>query len=232
MPHGVRIAATLTSVSLMCLSCAGARLEGAATEQPLAKPTALLVYDFAVTPEDVVADTLGPSFEAQPTDATQPSDEDHAIARALSDAIVAKLREKGIDAARSEATSAVPKNALLLQGQFVTIKKGSRVARMAIGFGAGRQELRVQAQMYQWTGANLRHVKFSEAVAHGDRMPGMAAPVAVGTVVTGGLLAPVLVSGSLNVGQEVVGGLRPTLDRLAGAIADDTAKLYRDRGWL
>ena len=210
MSRAIHLALTLASLWLVSLGCAGARFEGVVEEEPLAKPTVLLVYDFAVTPEDLVGDALGPSF-----DAPAPNDEAHAIARELSEAIVAKLAAKGIQTARADGSSAVAQDALLLQGQFVTIEKGSRVARMAIGFGAGQQQLRVQAQMYQWTGTELRRVKQAEAMAHGDSAPGMGVPVAVGAVVTGGVLLPVIVSGSMNVGQEVIGGLRPTLGRLA-----------------
>ncbi len=103
---------------------------------------------------------------------------------------------------------------------------------MAIGFGAGQQQLRVQAQTYQWTGSELRRVKHAEAGAHGDSAPGMGVPVAVGAVATGGILLPVIMSGGMNVGQEVIGGLRPTLGRLADVIADNMVKFYRERGWL
>ena len=227
MTRAIQLAVALACLGLVCLGCAGASYQGVLQEEPLAKPPTLLVYDFAVTPEDLVGDTLGPSFESPP-----PNDEPHAIARELTETLVKKLSAKGIQAGRADASSAVPKDALLLQGQFVKIEQGSRAARMAIGFGAGQKQLRVQAQMYQWTGSELRRVKQAEAEAHGDSAPGMGVPVAVGTVATGGLLLPVIVSGSMNVGQEVIGGLRPTLGRLADVIADNLVKFYRERGWL
>jgi hypothetical protein len=227
MRRSIEFAALVSIVSL--LGCAGSRVTKSVEEEPrpLAKPSTLLVYDFAVTADDLVGDALGADFDPPP-----PSDRDHAMARLLTDDIVAKLGEKGIAASRAETSSVVPEDALLLQGQFVTIKEGSRAARMAIGFGAGRRELRVLAQMYQWTGAELRRIQHAEAQAHGDRMPGMAAPMAVGAVVSGGVLLPILISGSMNVGQEITGDLRRTIGRLAAAIADNTANFYRARGWL
>jgi hypothetical protein len=36
----------------------------------------------------------------------------------------------------------------------------------------------------------------------------------------------------MNVAQEVVGELRPTLARLADVIAGNVAAFYRQRGWL
>ncbi len=227
MTRAIQLAVALACLWLVSLGCAGATYQGVVQEEPLAKPPMLLVYDFAVTPEDLVGDALGPNFEAPP-----PNDEPHAIARELTEALVKKLGAKGIQAARADASSAVPKDALLLQGQFVRIEQGSRVARMVLGFGAGQQQLRVQAQTYQWTGTELRRVKQAEAGAHGDSAPGTSVPMAVGAIATGGILLPVIVSGSMNVGQEVLGGLRPTLGRLADVIADNMVKFYRERGWL
>jgi hypothetical protein len=227
MTRAIQLAVFLACLWLVCFGCAGASYQGVLGDEPLAKPTTLLVYDFAVSPEDLVGDALGPNFDAPP-----PNDESHAIARELSEALVAKLGAKGIQAIRADSSYAVPTDALLLQGQFVRIQQGSRVARMAIGFGAGQQQLRVQAQMYQWTGTELRRVEQAEAEAHGDRAPGMGVPMAAGAVVTGGVLMPLIVSGSMNVGQEVIGGLRPTVGRLADVIADNLVKLYRERGWL
>jgi hypothetical protein len=227
MARAIQLAVLFTCVWLACLGCAGASYQGAVQQEPLARPSMLLVYDFAVTSEDLVGDALGPNFESPP-----PDDEPHAVARELTETLVARLAAKGIQAARADASSAVPKDALLLQGQFVKIQQGSRVARMAIGFGAGQQQLQVQAQTYQWTGTELRRVKLAGAEAHGDSAPGMGVPVVMGAVVTGGVLLPVIVSGSMNVGQEVIGGLRPTVGRLADVIADNMVKFYRERGWL
>ena len=227
MSRAIHLALTLASLWLVCLGCAGARFEGVVEEEPFAKPTMLLVYDFAVTPEDLVGDALGPSF-----DAPAPNDEAHAIARELSEAIVAKLAAKGIQTARADGSSAVPQDALLLQGQFVTIEKGSRVARMAIGFGAGQQQLRVQAQMYQWTGTELRRVKQAEARAHGDSAPGMGSTDGRGR--------------RRHRRHPAAGDRERQHERRAGGhrwassnprssgdvIADNLVKFYRERGWL
>ena len=231
MRRGIRFPAALASLSILCLGCAGASFEGFAKESPVAKPSVLLVYDFAVTPEDVVVDTFGSDF-APPEALSQRRDENRTIARELSEAVVAKLREQGINAGRAESWSAVPADALLLKGQFVTINQGSRVARMTIGFGVGREELRVQVQTYQWTGVEMRRIKQAEARAHGDRMPGVAPAVALGAATGGVALVPVIVASGLNIGQEVKGELRPTLGRMADVLAEQMASFYRDQDWL
>src|SRR5262245_2167745 len=110
--HGGRFVAVTVFLWAVCFGCAGARLTETADGRPLAKPPTLLVYDFAVTPDDLVGDALGADFDP-PT----PNDPNHAIARQLTEAIVEKLLEKRIRAARAEAAPEVPKDALLLQGQ-------------------------------------------------------------------------------------------------------------------
>ena len=62
--------------------------------------------------DDLVGDVLGANFEPPPR-----TDKDHAIARQLTDTIVAKLREKGINASRADDVRAVPKDALVLELQ-------------------------------------------------------------------------------------------------------------------
>jgi hypothetical protein len=222
-----RAAALLGLACASFLACAGTRYAGVTEEEPLAKPSALLVYDFAVSADDLVGDALGPAF-----DPPQPGDRDHAIARELSEALVAKLREKGIAAERAETPTPLARGHLLLQGQFVTMNEGNRLTRMVIGFGAGRQEVRVQVQMYEWTGTEMRRLQLAEAGAHGDRMPGLAAGLGVGTAVTGAVMAPMMIGGTVQLAREGGTVLRPTLDRLAEEIAAQTAQFYRDRGWL
>jgi hypothetical protein len=235
MNRATRCAAALASLSILYLGCAGASVEGAQRINPyvpLARPPVFLVYDFAVTPEDVVVDSFGSDF-APPQESPEPLDDDRAVARALAEAIVERLQGRGISAQHCGPWSEVPANAFVLKGQFVTINEGSRLARMTIGFGVGRQDLRVRAQVYQWSGTLMHRVRRKEARGHGDRMPGMALPMGVGAAATGGVaLLPAVIGGSLQVTQEVVGELRPTIHRLADVITEETVQFYQSEGWL
>jgi len=190
-----------------------------------------LVYDFAVTPSDVVSDTLGSTFGRS----TSPSNKDIAQARQVADSLasqlVAKLGKRGINAARASYDRAPPMNAIVLKGQFVSVDKGSRAKRMVIGFGAGSSELRVRGQVYQATEYGLRRIVQAEAKATGSKMPGMAVPVAGGAA-AGTVATSAVISGGMNVTKEVRGGLDSDAGNLADEIAKRAEAFYKRQGWL
>jgi hypothetical protein len=228
--------AALASCVALCvgLACASARIkseERYAEDERLPRPGVLLVYDFAVTPNDVVVDTLGSEFAGS----TSPSSEDvkraRQVAASLSTQLVSKLLARGINAARATRARVPPVNAMVLKGEFISIDEGSRVKRMVIGFGAGSSELRVRAHVYQATPHGLRRIARAEAKATGSRTPGMAVPVGVGAA-AGRVATSAVVSGGMNVAREVRGGMDADAGRLADEIAKRAEAFYKGQGWL
>jgi hypothetical protein len=216
------------------LACASAKVENVqryAEGERLPQANVLLVYDFAVTPGDVVSDTLGSAFGRS----TSPSSKDIAQAREVADLlasqIVAKLRERGINGERASYDRVPPLNALVLKGQFITVDEGNRAKRMVIGFGAGSSELRIQAQVYQATQSGMRRIARAEAKATGSKTPGMAVPVAGGAA-AGTAATSAVISGGMNVTREIRGGLDKDAGRLAEEIADRAEAFYKRQGWL
>ncbi len=211
--------------------CARATTEGArryvapGTEIP--RPPVVLVYRFALDADDVALDTLGMR------DATQAeiSSEGRAVQNQLALQIVADLNDRGISAQRGSDAVPVPTNAFLLKGQFVTIDEGSRVRRMVIGFGSGSERLETRVQVYRETPNGKIRVAAAEVNAQGNRMPGMAGPMAVGAA-TGTAARAAVISGGMNVAQEVSGGLGQAINNISGEIADRAEAFYRDKGWL
>ena len=71
----------------------------------LPKPDRVLVYDFAVTPEEVDLDRgLGPTVMREVTSGSQTQEEiqlGHAVAKALTESLVEDLRQQGINAYRA-----------------------------------------------------------------------------------------------------------------------------------
>ena len=114
------------------LGCAGSGVTPTepATSERIPRPAVLLVYDFAVGPNDVVVDTLGHEFQSETTERTKEEKTAYATANSLSEQLVAKLAKRGITAERAEDNQQPPLHALILKGQFLTINKGSRIKRM------------------------------------------------------------------------------------------------------
>jgi len=101
---------------------------------------------------------------------------------------------------------------------------------MIIGFGAGMTELRARGQVYQVTEARLQRISEGEGHSHGDRMPGMAVPVGVGAV-AGRVVTSVIISGGMNIVQEISGELKNDVSRLADQIAERAVDFYTRQGW-
>jgi hypothetical protein len=216
------------------LACASAKVENVqrhAEGERLPQPGVLLVYDFAVTPDEVVVDTLGSEFGGSASPSSKEVQQARQVAASLSTQLVSKLGERGINAERATDARVPPMNAMVLKGEFVSIDKGSRVKRMVIGFGAGSSELRVRAHVYQATPYGLRRIARAEAKATGSKTPGMAVPVGAGAAM-GATARSAVISGGMNVAREVRGGMDADAGRLADEIADRAEAFYKRQGWL
>ena len=96
------------------------------------------------------------------------------------------------------------------------------------------EELRwSEAQVEARAGAEwgLRRIVQAEATAKGNKMPGMAVPVGAGAI-AGNAARSAVISGGMNVVQEVTGGLDSDAGRLAGELAKRAEDFYKRQGWL
>jgi hypothetical protein len=222
----------LLTALTFALACASTTVESMQRmPDRLPRPPVVVVYDFAVSADEAVVDIFGNEFAAGPESAPPASDQAHKVAQALSQAIVAALDQRGIQAVRGTRGDTPPLDALLLKGQFLKIEQGSRLKRMTIGFGAGAPELRVRAQVYQVTAEGLRRVSEGEGAAVGAKTPGMALPVAGGALL-GTVATAAVVSGSINLAREVKGAVDDETSQIARELADRARKYYEQQGWL
>ena len=216
------------------LACAGAKIgsvERYAADERLPQPGVFFVYDFAVTPDDVVVDTLGSEFGGRTSPPSKEVQQARQVAASLSTQLVSKLLARGVNAARVTAARVPPMHAMVLKGEFVSIDKGSRVKRMVIGFGAGSGELRVRGQVYQATAFGLRRIAQAEATATGSKTPGMAVPVGAGAAL-GQAATSAVVGGGMTVARDVGGGMDADAGRLADEITQRVEAFYKRQGWL
>jgi hypothetical protein len=218
----------------LLIACAGSGVKNNkryVAEEDVIRPPVLLVYDFAVHPSDVSAGAASYGYSEESDLSDKELKEGREMANAVSEALVAKLRERGVRARRASRHEEPPLHALLLEGQFVTIKKGSALARTVIGFGAGSTKLEARVQAYQATESGLHRIADADVSAHGSRKPGMAVPVAGGAAM-GTAAVSAAVSGGLSVVSEVQGKRNPDASRMAEQIAERVAGFYERRGWL
>jgi hypothetical protein len=219
---------------LFAFGCAGAKVSTgrrAVPDAEIARPSTIVVHDFAVSSSEVVADTFGPEFTSGPGDTSERAILGQNTANALAEKLVAELRDRGIRAERASSNSAPPVSALVIKGQFVTVDEGDRMKRMTIGLGAGTSHLIARVQVYQMTERGLRRIVQAEAKAHGSKMPGMAVPM-VGGAAMGTLAVSAAISGGMNIIKEGRASMDADAGRMAEEIAERAEAFYKRQGWL
>ena len=223
--------ALLMLIALGCATASVQTLSAPPRDGTLAKPPVLLVYDFATSAYDVAVDSLGPSVISSGSQTSKQAKTAHKIAQLLSEKLAQKLNARGIRAKRATDGEIPPIDAFILRGHFLTIDEGSRVMRMVVGFGAGGKELRVRVQVYQQGEEGTRRIASAEAWTTDSKMPGMAVPVGAGAML-GNAATSAMISGGMNVAQEVTGRMSQDVDRLAEKLADRAAKFYGRQRWI
>lgn len=223
--------------ALMIAACAttpAPQFERSDTAHAVERPERILVYDFAGTRGDLPPDALVTGYFEQ-GEAAQ-TDEDVELGRQLggelAQQVVARLRDAGIDAYRV-GYGPVPKlGDVVLRGEFVSVRPGSRSMRVLVGFGAGRGEMSTLVEAFQITATGPRSLAAAQTSTQGGRLPGVLLPLGVASA-AGSVAASAAVSGTSNVMQERgPESIRSATQRTATGIADSIIAIYRQRGWL
>jgi hypothetical protein len=205
----------------------------------VARPSLILVYDFAVTPQEVELDTglsadLMQKYEQHKgeTRSAQEIKVGHKVADALAEELVKKIRSYGLWAERAFGPPYGNEKDLLVKGQLLSIDEGNRTERVVIGLGAGRTSVQANVQVYEMTAQGLQEVDALRGTAKSGYKPGMGEMMGLGAL-SGHLLASTLVSGTLaGVSETTSATVESDAKRLAEKIAADLGNFFVDQGWI
>jgi hypothetical protein len=232
-----RTAAALVG-SVLLAACTSAQSQIESTAQMLPQPQLVIVDTFATSPEEVqLEEGLSADVEEaiKAHHGTSRTEQElqvgHQVADALANELVVEIRDLGLQAERGNT---VPPGqiGLLIKGQFVSIDEGNRTERVIIGFGAGRSDVRTDAQVYEVTPSGRRLVDRIEVNAKSGLTPGMAETMGAGAL-AGHLVVSAAVSGGLHVVSETMGAdVVADSDRAAKGIAKQLSALFAQEGWI
>jgi hypothetical protein len=185
----------------------------------LPPPTQILVYDFAVSPGEIPADSAARS-ELQgagddPYNNPQRSQLEHQVAGVLAEELVEELQDLDLPARRWRGPAPAGEGVYTIEGQFVTIDEGNAAARMIVGFGAGGTELKTLVQAYVVEPTGKRLLAEATVDAESSSAPGLAATLPVGAAISG-----IATASAINTG---VGTIRE-LNTDVREGAEDTAR--------
>ena len=205
----------------------------------LPRPDHILVYDFAVTPQEVEldkglsADLMQKYLEHKGTSrSAEEIKVGHKVADALAEELVNKIRSYGLMAERAFGLPSADGKVLMVKGQLLSIDEGNRTERVAIGLGAGRTSVQANVQVYEMTPEGKQEVDSLRGTAKSGRKPGMGEMMGLGAI-AGHLLASTVVSGALSAGTEMTSAtVEADGKRLAEDIAKDLGKFFVDQGWI
>jgi len=240
MTHLCRRRSTL-GWGAMLLALAGCASTDVETTSPytghrLARPAQVIVAPFTTLAKDVRLDQgvgarVARAVEDEPANQAE-LQAARAAQAALQTALVQALRAKGLPAEAGRAENAHG-NALLVQGQIVSVDEGNRTRRTLIGFGAGRSSMTSEVQVFYVAGrAAPQFLESFEAVTAGPRTPGLALPLGAGAAAGHAGLSAV-VGGTVQ-GASEVRRVRsnPHAQRLADAVAQRIAGFAAGQGWI
>jgi len=205
----------------------------------LARPDLILVYDFAVSPEEVELDKglsadLMQKYEEH-KGSSRTAEEikvGHKVADALAEELVKKIRSYGLMAERGFGYPHGNEKDLMIKGQLLSIDEGNRTERVAIGLGAGRTSVQANVQVYEMTAEGKKEVDTLRGTAKSGDKPGMGEMMGVGAI-AGHLLTSTLVSGALSGTSEMTSAtVEADAKRLAEKIAADLGNFFVDQGWI
>lgn len=223
--------------ALLAVACAPTNVQTTfEREGPAPRPERILVYDFAVAPDEVQLDRgLSAELEqmAKGTPRTQQELQiGRAAAKALSDELVKKITDMGLPAQRVVGVPANWANAVLVEGQFLSIDEGNRTERVVVGLGAGRSSVRTDVQIYEARGTQLVRLADFMTDAKSGYKPGAAETMGMGAA-AGDLAVSAAVTAVGTVASEALGvNAQADARRTAADVAEKLKAYFVQQGWI
>ena len=241
MPISARIKLLLVSAATLALiGCAPTSVDVVSQYAgTLPQPKRILLYNFAVSPDDVQLD-LGVSAEVQAMAGNpQPpwTEKELQVGRSASNALAANLevalRKLGYPAERvSGAPPYRGDNTLVIEGQITSVDQGSRAARVVVGLGAGHSDVKTYTQIYDLQRRGRRLIEQFTTDARSGYKPGMAETEGV-SAAAGHWAMGLAVGAGVNIATEkYTDNVNADAKRTAEQIAKQIDTLFQNRGWV
>jgi hypothetical protein len=204
------------------------------------RPDRILIYDFAVSPDEVKLDTglsaeLMDRYKHLQSGSARTAQElkiGHTVANVVAAELVKQIQSYGLWAERAMGYPVSKGKTLIVKGQFLSIDEGNRTERVVIGFGAGRTDVQANVQVYEMTAEGQKEVESLRASGESGAKPGMAEMMGIGAL-THHLLASTLVSGSLSTAGELkFETVESDGRRLGDKIAAQLGQYFVSQGWI
>ena len=202
----------------------------------LPKPDMILVYDFAVEPDEIELGRGVTPKIARLVKGSSRTEEEVAVGRAvagsLSKHLVQEIQDLGFPAERATGAPLLGQDVLEIEGQFLSVDEGNRAERVIIGLGLGRTEVKTNIQVYDVTPQGRRLVEEFETDAKSGRKPGMGEFVGVGALAGHAVVSALAGAGVAGVDEAFMANVEADTRRMAKGIAKQLKQLFVKQGWI
>ncbi|MEX2206005.1 MAG: DUF4410 domain-containing protein [Myxococcota bacterium] len=224
-------------IALSLWACAPSQVKSDYESVPkLARPNTILVYDFAVSADEVQLDrgVVG-TLESKASGKSRTEQElevGHQVARTISEQLVTEINAMGMPARRAWGAPASWGNVMVLEGQLASIDEGNQAERVAIGLGAGASDVEARVQLYTTNATGLVVVETFTTRMKSGYMPGMAETMGAGAI--GGHLAVAAAAGAglHAISEKLSGDVDAEARRTAKGIAGQLRGYFQVQGWV
>jgi len=192
---------------------------------PLPKPQKILVYDFAVNPDDVQVDKLQ---ALRPRHLITGDKSQDAVAASANkkfyQELVKAMAKTGIPVEHVTVGAKPSDNAMLIQGSFTSLKEGTKAERDTIGMGTGNADVETKVDVHLKTPSDTVLLSQFQTDTKPAKSVGSVVPVAAG-------LNPAAVAAKSTITDR-----KKTVNAYASKTADAAAKeIFKSmaaQGWI
>jgi hypothetical protein len=193
--------------------------------QSLAKPTKILVYDFAINTADVQVDKTQ-EFRLRhlirgDENATKAGED---AVEELAKELVESLKKTGIPVERVGESVTPGANTLAIRGTFLDVKEGEKTERVAVGMGAGSAEVQTKVDVHYKTPTDSVVFSAFQTDTTLSKNIGAGAPIAAG-------MNPAAAGARATVGDRKK-NVHAYAEKTADAIAKQVAESMAGMGWI
>lgn len=200
----------------------------------MARPRAVLVYDFTINPGTIQLDT---GMKAR-LEAMNSTPDPQAERRQLANEVISAISETLVDAINRMGLNAIPAGPgsqprpgdVIVQGQIVRVEAGNATRRAVIGFGAGKSEVFADVQLLRVApGGYTVPLQTYDASANSGRTPGLALGAAGAAAGHVAMAAAGAAAGTVSRQRS---GLAKDSEDLAKKVATNVGDFFAAQGWI
>jgi len=200
------------------------------------KPNSVLIYNFAVNPDDVktTSGLLG-KIESSMQQTTQ-SAEEIQLAREVSDAMATELTQKiaamGLNSIRADQSLRAAPGSIIITGAFVNIDEGNQAQRSVIGLGMGKSSLDSKVVVLAPSPSGDQELLAFDAHADSGDMPGAAVMGPAGAAAGAGTAAVIATNAVTGAVKGYKSASAHQAKAMAEKIAAQLATYFAQQGWI